>query len=153
MVHRANLGTVSPGRPAAPGDRYLLMSMTKAFTAVVVHRWIEQGRFGLETRVDDVLPGFGVKGKENATIRQLLCHTSGLPTAPVPPPLPMTAGGDLPRKTKAIKALRAGVRAGYPRRLHLGTGYDALGQILVENDPSTAPTSGSCARNCSSRSG
>ncbi|HEU4439836.1 MAG TPA: hypothetical protein VFT36_11335, partial [Methylomirabilota bacterium] len=28
IVHRANLGTVAPNRPAAGDDRYLLMSMS-----------------------------------------------------------------------------------------------------------------------------
>ena len=41
VVHRANLGTVAPNRPAASDDRYLLMSMSKAFTAVLVLRAIE----------------------------------------------------------------------------------------------------------------
>jgi len=135
IVHRANLGTVAPNRPAASDDRYLLMSMSKAFTAVLVLRAIEAGRFQLETRVDEVLPGFGVGGKEKATIRQLLCHIAGLPSIPVPPPVPLSALGDLPRKAKAINRLKAvydpGTRCAYTS----GTGYDALGQILVNTDP------------------
>lgn len=135
IVHRANLGTVAPHRPAASDDRYLLMSMAKAFTAVLVLRAIETGRFQLETRVDEVLPGFGVGGKKSATVRQLLAHTAGLPTVLVPPPLPLTAIGDLPRKAKAIKKLKAVYKPGTRCAYTSGTGYDALGQILVETDP------------------
>jgi CubicO group peptidase (beta-lactamase class C family) len=135
VVHRANLGTVAPNRPAASDDRYLLMSMSKAFTAVLVLRAIEEGRFRLETRVDEVLPGFGVGGKEKATIQQLLGHIAGLPSIPVPPPVPLYALGDLPRKARAICRLKAvydpGTRCAYTS----GTGYDALGQILVNTDP------------------
>ena len=135
IAHRANLGTVAPNRPAASDDRYLLMSMSKAFTAVLVLRAIEAGRFQLDTRVDEVLPGFGVRGKKEATVQQLLCHTAGLPTVPVPPPLPLTAIGDLPRKAKAIKRLKAVYKPGTRCAYTSGTGYDALGQVLVETDP------------------
>jgi CubicO group peptidase (beta-lactamase class C family) len=135
IVHRANLGAVAPNRPSANDDRYLLMSMSKAFTAVLVLRAIEAGRFQLDTRVDEVLPGFGVGGKKDATVRQLLAHTAGLPTALVPPPLPLTATGDLPGKAKAIKKLNAVYQPGTRCAYTSGTGYDALGQILVETDP------------------
>ena len=135
VVHRANLGTVAPNRPAASDDRYLLMSMSKAFTAVMVLRAIEEHRFRLDTRVDEVLPGFGYGGKEEATIQQLLCHTAGVPTALVPPPVPLTAVGDLARKAKAINRLKAVYKPGTRCAYTSGTGYDALGQILVETDP------------------
>jgi CubicO group peptidase (beta-lactamase class C family) len=135
IVHRANLGTVAPDRPAASDDRYLLMSMSKVFTAVLVLRAIEEGRFGLDTLVAEVLPGFGVGGKEKATIRQLLCHIAGLPSIPVPPPVPLSALGDLPRKAEAICKLKAVYEPGTRCAYTSGTGYDALGQILVNTDP------------------
>jgi CubicO group peptidase (beta-lactamase class C family) len=135
IVHRANLGTVAPNRPAASNDRYLLMSMSKVFTAVLVLRAIEQGRFRLDTRVDEVLPGFGVGGKEKATVQQLLCHIAGLPSIPVPPPVPLSALGDLPRKAQAICRLKAVYEPGTRCAYTSGTGYDALGQILVNTDP------------------
>lgn len=134
VVHRANLGTVAWNRPAASDDRYLLMSMAKAFTAVLVLRAIDAGRFQLDTRVGEVLPGFGVGGKKDATVQQLLAHTAGLPTVLVPPPLPLTAIGDLPRKAKAIKKLKAVCKPGTCCAYTSGSGYDALGQILVETD-------------------
>ncbi len=135
VVHRANLGTVAPNRLAASDDRYLLMSMSKAFTAVLAMRAIEKGLFGLETKVADLMPGFGVKGKEAATMRQLLCHTAGLPSTPVSPPLPLTAVGQLHRLATAASKLEAvyppGTRCAYTS----GTGYDVLGQIIVNTDP------------------
>ena len=135
VVHRANLGTVAPNRPAKSDDRYLLMSMSKAFTAVLVLRAIEEGRFKLDTRVDEVLPGFGYGGKEKATILQLLNHTAGLPTALVPPPIPLSAIGDLAQKMKAMNRLKAVYKPGTRCAYTSGTGYDALGQVLVATDP------------------
>jgi CubicO group peptidase (beta-lactamase class C family) len=135
VIHRANLGTVAPNRPARSDDRYLLMSMSKVFTAVLVLRAIEAGRFQLDTRVDDLLPGFGYGGKEKATILQLLNHTAGLPTALVPPPVPLSAIGDLARKMKAMNRLKAVYEPGTRCAYTSGTGYDALGQVLVATDP------------------
>ncbi|MFT3755707.1 MAG: serine hydrolase domain-containing protein [Pseudoxanthomonas sp.] len=139
IVHRANLGTVAPNRPAASDDRYLLMSMSKAYTAVLAMRAIEQGLFTLETKVAELMPGFGVKGKQDATMRQLLCHTAGLPSTPVSPPLPLTAVGQLQRLATAAAKLEAvyppGTRCAYTS----GTGYDVLGQIIVNTDPKRRP--------------
>jgi len=135
IVHRANLGTTAPGRAAAEDDKYLLMSMSKAFTAVLVLRAIEQGQFGLKTRVAELMPDFAAHGKIKATVAQLLCHTAGLPTAPVPAPLPLTAMGDLARTSKAINRLKPVYEAGTRCAYTSGTGYDALGQILVLTDP------------------
>jgi CubicO group peptidase (beta-lactamase class C family) len=135
ILHRANLGSVAPNRPAASDDRYLLMSMSKVFTSVLVLRAIEQGRFRLDTRVDELLPGFGVKGKDKVTIQQVLCHTGGLPFALVPPPLPLSAVGDLARKAKAICKLRTVYEPGTRCAYTSGTGFDLLGQIVAVTDP------------------
>ena len=82
-----------------------------------------------------MLPGFGYGGKEKATIQQLLCHTAGLPTALVPPPIPLSAIGDLARKMKAMNRLKAVYKPGTRCAYTSGTGYDALGQMLVATDP------------------
>jgi len=135
VIHRAYLGTVAPGRNTAQGDKYLQMSMSKAYTAVLVLQAIDAGRFTLDTRVADLVPAFAVGGKEASTIRQLLCHTSGLPTAPVAPPLPLTAMGQLALHAEAICALEAVYAPGTRCAYTSGTGYDMLGQILVLTDP------------------
>jgi CubicO group peptidase (beta-lactamase class C family) len=135
VVYREDLGTVAPGRAAAAGDRYMLMSMSKAYTAVLALRAIEAGQFALETRVADLMPDFAVGGKAAATVYQLLNHTAGLPTAPVAAPLPLTAAGQLARHAKAINALKAMYKPGTRCAYTSGTGYDALGQILVLTDP------------------
>lgn len=134
IAYRANLGTVAPGRLAADGDRYCLMSMSKAYTAAIILRAIEEGRFTFDTCVDDILPGFGRRGKENATVYQLLNHTAGLPTALVPAPLPLTAFNDLAGRVEAIYNLPAVYRPGTRCAYTSGTGYDILGQILVKTD-------------------
>lgn len=135
VVHRSFLGSVAPGRPTSASDRYLLMSMSKTYTALLVLRAIEQKRFELDTRVADLIPEFGAHGKGQATIAQLLCHTAGLPAAPVPAPLPLSAMGDLSRTAPAICALKPVYPAGTKCVYTSGTGYDLLGELLVRTDP------------------
>ncbi|RQR70959.1 MULTISPECIES: serine hydrolase [unclassified Burkholderia] len=135
VVHRRTFGTVAPGRAAADDDRYLLMSMSKAFTATMVLKAVDEGRFQLDTRVADLVPGFGVAGKQNATVRQLLIHTSGLPFGLVPPPLGLEKAGDLAAKSTAICAIPAAYEPGTRCLYTSGLGFDLSGQILVNTDP------------------
>lgn len=135
IAHRKTFGTVAPGRPTADDDIYFLMSMSKAFTATLVHQAIEAGRFTLDTRIAEIIPAYGCGGKEAGTIRQLLNHTAGLPAAPVAPPLPIQKMGHLAEHARAIEKLRAAYAPGTKCCYTSGTGYDMLGQILVETDP------------------
>ncbi|HVJ67353.1 MAG TPA: serine hydrolase domain-containing protein, partial [Caulifigura sp.] len=52
-------------------------------TAVAILREIERGRLLLDQPVFEVIPEFGVKGKQSITIRHLLTHTAGLEATPV----------------------------------------------------------------------
>ena len=55
-------------------------SLTKVLaTTTAVMQLYQQGRFTLNDPVAKYLPGFGVNGKADITIRQLLTHYSGLP--------------------------------------------------------------------------
>ena len=76
------------GTPATADTRYLVASVTKLFTAVVVMRLVEQGRVRLEDRVVDLLAAEvtdglhvlgGVDHTAAITLEHLLSHTSGLP--------------------------------------------------------------------------
>ncbi len=134
VLHRRNYGVTSSERATADGDLYLMMSLSKAFTATLILKAIDEGRFTFDTRVDDILPGFGANGKQYATVYHLLNHTSGLPFALVPPPLGLDKAGDLSAKAAALSQIPAlyvpGTRCLYTG----GLGYDALGQILVNTD-------------------
>lgn len=57
-----------------------LASMTKLFTSIAVLQQVEDGRVELNAPVATYLPEFGVNGKRDITVRQLLTHTSGLPS-------------------------------------------------------------------------
>jgi D-alanyl-D-alanine carboxypeptidase len=57
-------------------------SMTKTFTAVAMLQLVEQGTVGLDDEIDRYLPDIPYAGN-HITIRQLLCHTAGIPN-PIP---------------------------------------------------------------------
>jgi CubicO group peptidase (beta-lactamase class C family) len=66
-------------RRARTDDVFHLFSVTKTFTALLVLRCVERGRIQLTTPVAEVIPEFGVKGKQRVTVAQLLTHTGGMP--------------------------------------------------------------------------
>jgi D-alanyl-D-alanine carboxypeptidase len=57
-------------------------SMTKTFTAVGILQLVEQGKLGLDDEIDRYLPDIPYRD-HHITIRQLLCHTAGIPN-PIP---------------------------------------------------------------------
>ncbi len=67
-------------RPAKKEDVFHLMSVTKQLTTAIVLAGIDRGDFTLTTKVSEVIPEFGVKGKQNVTVGHLLTQTSGLNT-------------------------------------------------------------------------
>lgn len=59
---------------------YDLASITKvAATTQAIMMLYDQGKLDLDDKVEKYIPGFGINGKENITIIDLLTHTSGLP--------------------------------------------------------------------------
>lgn len=57
--------------------KFHVASMSMQFTAAVVMRLIERGKFQLDTTVDKIVPDFPHGGE--ITVRELLTETSGLP--------------------------------------------------------------------------
>lgn len=56
-----------------------LFSCTKTFTAVTALQLVGEGKLHLDEPVAHLWPEFAAAGKENITLRQLLCHQAGLP--------------------------------------------------------------------------
>lgn len=66
-------------QPLQPDSVFSIFSMTKAFTNILTLRAIEQGRYGLTTRIVDIIPEFAGPPRDKATFFNLLTHTSGWP--------------------------------------------------------------------------
>jgi CubicO group peptidase (beta-lactamase class C family) len=106
-------------RPARHDDVFHLMSISKQLSTIPVLRAIERGDLSLDTKVSDVIEGFGVKGKQNVTVFHLLTHTSGLN-----PELPAMI---MPQQFLSIRALsQAAARERLFRRPGRGVSYNAM---------------------------
>ncbi|RMJ12520.1 hypothetical protein CDV36_007849 [Fusarium kuroshium] len=115
-------GTVTPdGRAACDDDIYLAMSVSKSFTATLVLRSIDQGRFTLDTKVVEILPDFAAGGKQNVTLRQLLNHTAGTFRGFLPPGISAENLGNLDQYYASVASMPID--------------YAVLGKILVATDP------------------
>ncbi len=68
-----------------------VFSISKSLTSVLMLQRVERGEVRLDTPVCEILPAFGTKGKQRATIGQLLCHCAGLPSS-FPPVAPEQQG-------------------------------------------------------------
>jgi CubicO group peptidase (beta-lactamase class C family) len=87
-------------RAARTDDVFCLFSVTKTFTAAAVLARVDRGEIRLTTPVADVIPEFGVKGKQRVTVAQLLTHTGGM-SAELPP-VPPDRLGDLGTVAAAV---------------------------------------------------
>lgn len=65
----------------APDALFWLFSASKPFIAVLVHRYVERGLLDLDAPVAEYWPEFGDNGKQHITVRQVLQHRTGMPTA------------------------------------------------------------------------
>lgn len=65
--------------PPDDATRYGIGSVTKLFTAVAVQRQVEEGAFGLDDPIDELLPEIAGRFPSGTAPRHLLSHGSGLP--------------------------------------------------------------------------
>ncbi|HYB98972.1 MAG TPA: serine hydrolase domain-containing protein [Candidatus Limnocylindrales bacterium] len=79
------------GRHARTDDVFFSMSIAKQLTNAVVMMRVERGDIALTTAVADVIPEFGVLGKQHVTIGDLIIHKAGLPLG-MPPMAPEDFG-------------------------------------------------------------
>ena len=114
------------GRAAGPTTVYELGSITKQFTAAAIMRLVEQGKVGLEDDLSKYVPAFPLQGR-HVSIRQLLNHTSGIPSVTADPGFQAASGRDLPPDSVIAFV------AGDPFDFEPGTGwrYNNTGYVLL----------------------
>ena len=72
---------VGKEEPVTPDTRFAIGSSTKAFTTAVLSTLVEEGKLSWDDPVQKHLPGFRLSdplANENVTIRDLVCHRTGL---------------------------------------------------------------------------
>ncbi|MGD8451609.1 MAG: serine hydrolase domain-containing protein [Phycisphaerae bacterium] len=121
-----------------PNDRFHIGSCTKAMTATLIGRLVEQGQLRWDTTVADVFPD--LKGEirpeyHAVTIEQLLTHRSGLPEDRVPGPVFMrlrTLDGPIRQQRETLVRLALGQEpAAQPgsKMIYSNMGYAVAGAM------------------------
>ncbi|MEO7998185.1 MAG: serine hydrolase domain-containing protein [Gemmatimonadaceae bacterium] len=101
VIYARGFGTDGLGAPVTEHTGFVLGSMSKSITALAVMQLVEQHLVQLDAPVQQYLPWFRVAdatASAQITVRQLLHHTSGIPT-------------NAPRATGASRTLTDQVRA------------------------------------------
>ncbi|MBD9680607.1 beta-lactamase family protein [Pseudomonas sp. PDM18] len=91
-----------PGQDWQADTLLNLFSCTKTFAAVAALQLVGEGRLELDAPVARYWPEFEQAGKQNITVRQLLCHRAGLPA--IREPLAPEALYDWSSMTAALAA-------------------------------------------------
>ncbi|MBN2471327.1 MAG: serine hydrolase [Anaerolineae bacterium] len=84
VLHMAGYGVrdVETGEPVTPDTLFAIASITKSFTAMGIALQVDEGTLEWDAPVRDYLPYFKLQDgyvSEKITVRDLLCHRSGLP--------------------------------------------------------------------------
>jgi len=117
------------GRGPGVHGQYRIGSITKTFTAVLVMQARDAGLLRLDDRVGQHL---GEVGYAEATLRELLSHTSGMQSEPVGPWWERTRGGDFEALAAANDG--SGRVAGRGEFYHYSNlGYGLLGEVLARS--------------------
>jgi CubicO group peptidase (beta-lactamase class C family) len=61
------------------GTKFEIGSMTKQFTALLILRFVNEGKLDLDGHISDYLPYYRKDTGKRVNIRELLSHTSGIP--------------------------------------------------------------------------
>ncbi|MCG6156187.1 serine hydrolase domain-containing protein [Rubinisphaera margarita] len=72
-------GNARPDEPVTEQSLFLVASLTKPVVAAATMSLVEAGVISLNQRVSEILPEWNRGERRRITIRQLLCHASGLP--------------------------------------------------------------------------
>ena len=87
-------------RKARTDDVFCLFSVTKTFTSAAVLARVDRGEIQLTTPIAEVLPEFGVKGKQRVNVGHLLTQRGGMSSEL--PPIPIDKLGDLETVAAAV---------------------------------------------------
>lgn len=109
-------------------------SVTKGLASVCMNRLIEQGLLELDAPVSKYWPEFAQNGKQDITMRLLISHQAGLPTAP---PLPRNLANDWTAVTTALAEAAPEWEPGSQQVYHWVTWGYLNGEVLRRIDGRT----------------
>jgi CubicO group peptidase (beta-lactamase class C family) len=139
VMHEAvGLSDKEKNRIARQDDVFFIMSITKQLTTTTVLSRIDRGELSLTTRVADVIPEFGKKGKQRVTVQHLLTHMSGISTE-MPFGLPLEQVGDLQAYVAAACEQRLLTIPGKGVSYNPFTAHALLAEMVRRLDGKTRP--------------
>lgn len=116
-------------RPWAADTLVDVYSVGKPIVATLLLQLVDDGVIGLDDRIAEHWPAFGVAGKDEATIRHALCHRAGVPAI-----RERLGDGDLydfHRMTEALAAAEPWWKPGERHSYHTNTYGHLVGGILL----------------------
>jgi CubicO group peptidase (beta-lactamase class C family) len=118
--------------PLALDSVFNILSVTKAYTDVIILSFIEKGEMALTTPVSEIIPELKGKDKEKLTVFHLMTHTAGSP--PVLFPVEAEQMGNLDAVIKEICKLDLVMEPGKAVSYSPLWGHALLGEILRRTD-------------------
>jgi CubicO group peptidase (beta-lactamase class C family) len=115
-----------------PDAVFSVMSLTKIMTAICIMRLVERGRLALTTRVASIIPEFAQRGKDRITVTQLLVHTAGLGSTPIP--VAAEKAGNLAEAALAVCTVAPETVPGEFVNYSGQSAFTILGEIVVRLD-------------------
>ncbi len=125
-------------RIASRDDVFFVMSITKQLTTATVLMRIDRGELNMMTPVAEIIPEFGIKGKQNITVKHLLTHTSGI-SPEMPPGLPLEQIGDLQAYVAAACEQRLMILPGKGVSYNPFTAHALLAEMVRRLDGGNRP--------------
>lgn len=114
-----------------------LFSASKAVTAILIFKLVEDGLVALDDPVADYIPEFAAHNKSRITIGQVLSHRSGFPWYKMPKDRPPEALGDWDLMLEEICDMPLQTKPGV-LAYHAFTGGFILGEIIQRTSGLTA---------------
>lgn len=125
------------GVPVVENTIFPAASTGKAATGLALHIQVERGIISYDDLVGSVWPEFACKGKEKATIRQVVTHSVGLPK--VPPGWTREKEGDGNWMADSLAAMEAMYPIGTKNAYHAHTWGFLIAEIVRRTDPKGRP--------------
>ena len=137
-IGHAQIGTDrKPGMLCTPETPICLFSASKAITAMLVHKLVEQRHLQLDDRIARFIPEYGVEGKGATTVRHLLAHRAGIPRVPAgATPEMLFDWNDVVARLCAAKPINA---TGDTQSYHAITGGFILGELAQRVSGASLP--------------
>lgn len=127
----AGLSNLAHSIALIPDSRLSIMSITKAFTGLMIVKAISQQKLALDETVGQYLPKGAISNADSITVRMLLAHTSGIPhlSHPTRRQVYVEHFQNATRALKPLKTLQYDAKPGDSYQ-YSSSGYNVLAAVL-----------------------